>query len=255
VEQSNTTTRQGSTSDKQATGAAAGDRDAPEKGGVPEITLRRVSTVDAAADALRQMILDGVLAPGARLRETEFSERLGIARHTFRAAAQVLIGEGLLRRLPNRGVQLAVHDADDVIDIFKLRAALELEAVRLVILNERPLDTAAAAVEELNSLGGEVTWRSVVDPDMDFHRAIIDAAGSERLNRAYATVQSEILLCMAQLRPHYDHPSEVAAEHRDLLAALADRDLERAERLFREHLNEAAANLTEALEARKETIA
>ena len=52
---------------------------------------------------------------------------------------------------------------------------------------------------------------------MDFHRAIIDATGSERISRAYAGVQSEILLCMAQLRPHYDRPAEVAAEHRELL--------------------------------------
>ena len=49
---------------------------------------------------------------------------------------------------------------------------------------------------------------------MRFHRAIIDAAGTERMTRAYASVQSEILLCMVQLRPHYDRPAEVAAEHR-----------------------------------------
>ena len=42
------------------------------------------------------MILDGHLEPGERLRETDFAERLGIARHSFRAATQILIGEGLL---------------------------------------------------------------------------------------------------------------------------------------------------------------
>src|SRR5690349_11717249 len=99
----------------------------------PAIPLRTVSTVEAAADALRQMILDGRLEPGARLRETDYSKRLGVARHTFRAATQTLIGEGLLIREPNRGVALAVLDAEDITDIFKLREALELEAVRLVV--------------------------------------------------------------------------------------------------------------------------
>lgn len=221
----------------------------------PEIALKTVSTVQAAADALRQLILDGGLEPGARLRETEFSERLGVARHTFRAATQILIGEGLLRRLPNRGVQLAVLTADDIIDIFKLRAALELEALRLVSIHDRPLDAAARAVEELNALGPDASWRSVVDPDMDFHRAIIEAAGSPRLSHAYTSVQSEILLCLAQLRPHYEDPSEVAAEHRELLEPLLKHDLALAEERLRVHLNEAAANLTEALEARQETIA
>jgi DNA-binding GntR family transcriptional regulator len=235
-------------------GGGGGDGAQPEPQ-QPEIELKTVSTVEAAADALRQLILDGGLEPGARLRETEFSERLGIARHTFRAAAQILIGEGLLRRLPNRGVQLAVLTADDIIDIFKLRAALELEAVRLVSIHDRPLDAAARAVEELNALGHDASWRSVVDPDMAFHRAIIDAAGSPRLSQVYTSVQSEILLCLAQLRPHYEDPSEVAAEHRELLEPLLNHDLTLAEERLRVHLNDAAANLTEALEARQETIA
>ncbi len=220
------------------------------------IRLRTVSVVDAAADALRQMILDGSLEPGARLRETDFSRRLGIARHTFRAATQILIGEGLLRRTPNRGVQLAVLDAADIADIFRLRSALELEAVREVVTSGEPIPAAAEdAVARLNALKASASWRSVVDADMAFHRAVIDAAGSERMTRAYASVQSEILLCMAQLRPHYDHPDEVALEHRELLEPLVAGDLKLAEERFRAHLDEATDNLTRALQAREEVTA
>ena len=81
---------------------------------------------------------------------------------------------------------------------------------------------------------------------MRFHRAIIDAAGSPRLVRAYSSVQSEILLCLVQLRPYYHRPAEVAAEHEELIAAMRGGDAERAEELFREHLAEAADNLTKA---------
>jgi DNA-binding FadR family transcriptional regulator len=90
---------------------------------------------------------------------------------------------------------------------------------------------------------------------MDFHRAIIDATGSERISRAYAGVQSEILLCMAQLRPHYDRPDEVAAEHRELLEALQTGNPDKVEALFRRHLGEASENLTNALQAREEVTA
>lgn len=201
------------------------------------------------------MVLDGSLEPGARLRETEYSNRLGIARHTFRAATQILIGEGLLRRSPNRGVQLAVLDSDDITDIFRLRAALELEAVRLVIEAGTELPDAEHAVEQLNNLPESASWRSVVDADMAFHRAIIDGAGSERLARAYDSVQSEILLCMAQLRPHYDKPSQVARVHRELLEPLAKGDSELAEKRFRAHLDKATENLTDALKAQEEVAA
>ncbi len=211
--------------------------------------------VDAAADALRQMILDGSLEPGSRLRETDFSQRLGIARHTFRAATQILINEGLLRRLPNRGVQLTVLDGDDIVDIFRLREALEIEAIRQVMAAGGEIPDAALAVDRFNALGEDASWRTVVDIDMAFHRAIIDATGSERINRAYAGVQSEILLCMAQLRPHYDRPDQVAAEHRELLAAIESGDIAATEELFRKHLGEAADNLTNALEAREEVTA
>ena len=72
---------------------------------------------------------------------------------------------------------------------------------------------------------------------MRFHRAIIDAAASPRLSRAYGQVQAEIQLCMVQLRPHYERPSQVADEHTALLAAIVDADPQRADQLFREHLS------------------
>ncbi len=233
----------------------SGSAGAPSGGPDREIRLRTVSVVDAAADALREMILDGTIEPGTRLRETEFAGRLGIARHTFRAAAQILINEGLLRRSPNRGVQLSVLGAGDIVDIFRLRGALELEAIRLVLDAGTEIPGVAPAVERLNGLDDDASWRTVVDLDMDFHRAIIDATGSERISRAYAGVQSEILLCMAQLRPHYDRPAEVAAEHRELLEALQAGNPDKVEKLFRRHLGDASQNLTNALQAREEVTA
>jgi DNA-binding GntR family transcriptional regulator len=214
------------------------------------LRLGTVSTVDAAANVLRELILDGQLEPGARLREAEFAERLGIARHSFRAATQVLITEGLLRREPNRGVHVPVFEADDLIDVFRLRTALEVEAVRLVIAADHMPDAAEESVRELSGLGDDAPWRAVVEPDMRFHRSIIDASASERLVRAYATVQSEVLLCLVWLRPHYDRPSQVAAEHEELIAAMRSGDADRAEALFRAHLREAAENLTRAWQER-----
>jgi DNA-binding GntR family transcriptional regulator len=211
--------------------------------------IATVSTVEAAANAIRDLVLDGQLGPGARLRENDFSERLGIARHSFRAATQILIGEGLLRREPNRGVQVPVFSAADVEDIFRLRTALEVEAVRLTVEAGAVPEGARRAVEELSELAGEATWREVVEPDLRFHRAVIDATGSERLIRAYASLQSEIGLCMAQLEPVCEQPAQVAAEHAELLAAIAANDPERAEALWRAHLADAAEGQIRAIEA------
>jgi DNA-binding GntR family transcriptional regulator len=212
---------------------------------LPDIGVKvsPVSTVEAAANALRELILDGNLEPGARLREHDFAERLGIARHSFRAATQILIGEGLLKREPHRGVEVAILAADDVADIFKLREALEIEAVRIVTTAGVVPAEAQRAVTEMSALSENAPWRDVVWPDQRFHRAIVDATNSPRLSRAYQGLQSEIVLCLAQLRPVYDAPAEVAAEHEELLGPIIAGDVEQAEELFRTHLIEAAENL------------
>ena len=210
------------------------------------LQLATVSTVEAAANALREMILDGQIEPGARLRENEFAGRLGIARHSFRAATQILISEGLLLREPNRGVQVPTFDPAHLIDVFRLRTALEIEAVRLVVASGEVPTAAEESVAELSGVPDDAPWRAVVEPDFRFHRAIIDASGSPRLARAYSSVQSEILLCLAQLRAYYQRPSQVAAEHEELIAAMRSGDPQRAEDLFRAHLSEAVDNLTKA---------
>jgi len=147
-------------------------------------------------------------------------------------------------------VQVPVFDPDDLIDVFRLRTALEVEAVRLVVAGGVVPAAAEASVRELSALPDDAPWRAVVEPDMRFHRSIIDAADSDRLARAYSTVQSEVLLCLVWLRPHYDRPSQVAAEHEELIEAIRAGDADRAEGLFRAHLTEAAENLTRAWQER-----
>jgi DNA-binding GntR family transcriptional regulator len=211
------------------------------------VSIATVSTVQAAANALRELILDGKLEPGARLRENDFAERLGIARHSFRAATQILIGEGLLRREPHRGVQVPVLEEEDIRDIFRLREALEIDAVRLVIQAGVVPVAAQKAVLDMEVLPDDAPWREVVEPDMRYHRALIDATGSERMARAYSGLQSEITLCMIQLRPHYERAAEVTAEHEGMLAPIVDGDGDQAEELLRVHLKEAEENQINAL--------
>ena len=155
----------------------------------------------------------------------------------------------MLRREPHRGVQVTVLTADDIVDTFRLRTALETEAVRLVIAAKRVPEGARQAADDLSAVPDGAPWREVVEPDMRFHRAVIEAAESARISRAYAGVQAEILLCMVQLRPHYERPSQVAAEHTGLLAAIVDADSVQADMLFRRHLTDAVQNLSNALAA------
>jgi len=207
------------------------------------LEVRTVSTVEAIAEVLRELILSGELEPGEPLREARYSTELGVARHSFRAATKLLIHEGLIRHEPNRGVHVPVLAAEDVLDIFRLRTLLEVDALRSSVAVRRPPEAAIQAADELSGLADDASWRRVVEPDLRFHRAFIEQTGSPRLIRAYAAVESEIRLCLVQLRPHYRRPGDVAAEHRELLVPVYEGDARAAETLLRRHLDEAAANL------------
>jgi DNA-binding GntR family transcriptional regulator len=209
--------------------------------------VSRASTVDSAASALRKRILDGALGPGARLPEEQTSAELGVSRHTLRAALRALVAEGVLRHEPHRGVHVPVLKPEDVRDVFRLRRLIELDAIEgIAVTGDVPV-AATGAVEALDALGPTAGWHEVVEPDLRFHRALVDAAGSPRMARTYAAIHAEIAYCLVQLRPHYDRPEQVAHEHRELLSAIVARNGALAVERMRSHLFDAETNLLGAI--------
>jgi DNA-binding GntR family transcriptional regulator len=198
----------------------------------------RVSTVDAVADALRARILSGEIAPGTQFREVELSKAYGVGRHTLRAALQALSHEGLLSHEPNRGVFLPRFTRGDVEDLFLIRTALEVEAARLLVARKAPIDDAIRAVEELEALTGEEPWGRVIEIDLRFHSLLIGALRSPRMDRSFESLKAELRLLIAQLKPSYDRPDKIGAEHRLVLDGILSGRSDRAARAVREHLDQ-----------------
>ncbi|HET7172216.1 MAG TPA: GntR family transcriptional regulator [Gaiellales bacterium] len=209
--------------------------------------MPHISTIESAASILRRRILDGALGPGARLPEEQTSAELSVSRHTLRAALRQLVAEGLLRHEPHRGVHVPILTPADVRDVFRLRRLIELDAVEGIAITGDVPRAAVEAVDGLVALGRTAGWHEVVEPDLRFHSALVDAAGSLRLARTYAAIQAEIAYCLVQLRPHYDRPEQVAREHRELLDAIVARNAALAVELMRTHLLDAEAHLLGAL--------
>lgn len=212
-------------------------------------SLHRVSTVDALTEALRRQVLSGALGPGSQLREVELSTTYRVGRYSLRAALQRLAHEGLVRHEPNRGVFVPQLSADDVVDLFLLRTALETEAVRLLVERASPVDVAAAALREMEALDGDEPWDEVTELDLRFHRSLIEPLGSVRMTRNFASMQAELRLLLAQLQPQYDRPDKVGAEHRIVFDAVLGGDPQRAEHRMREHLERGVQDILRALAA------
>jgi DNA-binding GntR family transcriptional regulator len=173
--------------------------------GAAVVPLRRSSVVDELADALRSRILAGDLAPAVRLREEELADAYAVSRHTLRAALRALAADGLVELVPNRGATVARLEPAELVPLFELRTALELEACRLALRRNdgklpRPVHEALAALVRACRSSG-TGWDDVAAAHASFHESIVRAAASPRIEEAYRRLATELELFLAQLRP------------------------------------------------------
>ncbi|MFE3139313.1 GntR family transcriptional regulator [Streptomyces scopuliridis] len=207
--------------------------------------LRATSLIDALVLELRAQILDGRIAGGTALTETEIAGQYDVARPTAKAAIERLTGEGLLRRGAHKSARVPVFDAEDIADLYFARTCLERQAMRELAQRQRVPAAALTAQAEIRELAeGEDSSVAAVEPDVHFHQSLVDALESPRLSRAHASIMGEMRLCMAQVQTYkLLRIAEIANEHDAILAAITDGDPERADRELAFHLTRASEQL------------
>jgi len=203
------------------------------------VLVETVTVADAVANELRRRLLAGEYASGQELRDTDLTAEFGAARPTIRAAVQTLVADGLLERGRGRSARVPSFTAADAVDLYRLRRPIELAAVRLIIETAPPLDGVQTALRAFTSLPDEVSWDKVADADIEFHRAVLTAAGSSRLLRTFNEAGAELRLLIAQQRPAYRGARQIAAEHAVLLSALRAGGKRAAVDAWKEHLDSA----------------
>jgi DNA-binding GntR family transcriptional regulator len=215
--------------------------------------LHLESTPVLVADRLRDGILDGTFPPRAQLSEVALSQQLAVSRGPIREAMQRLLQEGLLYGERNRGVFVVDLGADDMRDIYLARSAVERTAAALVATDgsEADFDALQTAVDKLGD-PAHSSWSTLTQLDLQFHLALVTAAGSPRLDRTFRTLMAESQLCIVRLEPFYPGREEVVSEHQAILDAIRSRDLAETDRLLTGHMDISAARLASAQAAAAE---
>lgn len=201
-------------------------------------------------ERLRDLIVRGRLAPGARVVEQEVAERMGVGRTPVREALQLLVQEGLLIGSEGGRRQLAVAPllADDVAELFGLLGDLEAAAVRrLPTLPPAAQKGVAADAREANRVFGEVVARVPLDLEAAFtthkafHASFTDPLAGPRLAWLLALVRPQVeryeWFYGALLQGEHDLP---AAEHDAIVRALDAGDPAAAEAAVRENWQNAS---------------
>jgi DNA-binding GntR family transcriptional regulator len=206
----------------------ATDGRAPTRGNMP----------DAVASALREAILDGVLEPGAWLREAEVARELNVSRTPVRDAFRILASEGLVNINTNQGAVVSQMNSDDVLELYVMREALEALAARLAARRapRRCLDEFAILIPQMKRAADNREIAELSRLNFVFHAIVRDAAGNRYLERSLTQVQN------AARRfpdPTLGLPGRVAEsldEHIALADAISQGDAETAETLAVAHM-------------------
>jgi GntR family transcriptional regulator of vanillate catabolism len=215
--------------------------------------------------AIRELILEGALAPGSRISELSVAERTGISRTPIRAALQKLEEEGLVETIPSGGFAVKSFSQQDVFDAIEIRGALEGLAARLAaergsVARLGPLHACLQQLDELVGLGmhTEEGFAGYVAANVRFHAVVIDLAESPSLKRQIDRVVSlpfayPSAFVMAQSLMPESHQIFMIAQdqHHCIFEAIAAREGARAEALMREHARLAERNLRLALRHEK----
>ncbi|MEU1307374.1 FadR/GntR family transcriptional regulator [Streptomyces cinnamoneus] len=212
----------------------------------------RQSLVDTVVEQLRTQVAAGEWGVGERIpTEHALAEQLQVGRNTVREAVRVLVHAGMLRSRQGEGT-FVVSTADPgeimrglqragVRDVLELRIALEAEAARLAALRHEPADLermraaldAQRAFEDAEGQPDSGNLELYADHDVEFHRAVVEAAHNTALTATYAWFSSSVREALVTALGDRDMPRILHGDHHALMDAIASGDPEAAGRAAR----------------------
>lgn len=200
--------------------------------------IGRSALHEAVAAQLRDLITEGVLAPGARLNERVLCEHLHVSRTPLREACKGLAAEGLIQLLPNRGAVVTQLSAEDVAHTFELMGALEAANGELAAARATDDDIRAVSrlTREMKAAQVQQDLPSYYRLNKTIHDRICAAAGNPVLAETYRSTNAR--LQAFRFRSNLDRAKWKLAmkEHEAIAQALAARDARALGSLLREHL-------------------
>lgn len=203
--------------------------------------LQRTSLVDQAIEALREQIAAGAWPVGERIpTEPALVAELGIGRNSLREAIRALVHAGLLETRQGDGTYVrATSDLAgavrrrtsraELVEVFEVRRALEVEAARLAALRRTDADLAelerVLAEREQAGDGGDL--ERFVESDVRLHRLIAAASHNAMLSELYddfSAALRDLLHASVGRRPL----AEQLTIHDELVAAIRAGDADAA---------------------------
>ncbi len=209
---------------------------------------------ESAYERLKQWVLTGELAPGQFLSEPQLAESLSMSHTPVREALAHLQRDGLVELVPRRGAFIRSPSPKDVEDLFDLRIAVELLALRkgFARVPEQALRELAARLEAQERTLDATPFRDIEQLSVDVHMVVMEAAENRRIVALIHQLREQIYIASTLYRDgrgrvHLGRVRQVIADHRELVTALLARDLPAASAALEAHLNRTKEMVMDAL--------
>lgn len=211
---------------------------------------------------LRQKLLDGSVAPGARLSYGVIGKEIGVSATPVREAVGQLASEGFIELVPQLGAIVRELTREEAVELYEIREALETFAIRRAAGSPSPrllqelesnLQASANLVAKVRKSGKEAAARSIAKPfhalDLAFHMMLLEAAGNKRMLKVVG--DSHILTRIFQANRHafrLDILETTQSEHEAIASAIRSRSSDAAQEAMQRHIrNSLDLTLTEAV--------
>ena len=215
-----------------------------------KIRAKYRSIQDIVFSTLRDEIVSHTLKPGDILNTVELSTRLGVSRTPIREALNRLISIGLVEEAPHRSCCVKKLSADQLIEIYYIRAALSGVAARLAAsrITDAEKNHLSELCKRMEKTDDPDHSEAMLEMNREFHNIIIAAANSPKLEEILQQYYSQSQQYRALALELPGRFAEVCAEHRLIADALAKGDKDRAETCTREHYFNTAKRIAHAFQ-------
>lgn len=198
---------------------------------------------------IRLAIVEGRIPPKTPIYEAKFGDIIGVSRTPLRAALQQLAKEGLVETRPQVGSVVAPIDRRKIVSSVFCRGALETAVVRR--LAQMP-NVDLSGIQRVLAIQAECTARddygSFFAVDEDFHALLAELAGVPEAWQLVLSSKTHVDRARMQLQASIPGRAAVAyRQHLEIVAAIRERDADRASQFMEQHVNSALDILDQAI--------
>lgn len=223
---------------------------------VPPDSLEPLTLAGRTFDSIKSDIIGGQLAQGSKIVESDLALKYGISRGPLREAIHRLEQMKLVIRIPHAGSRVITLDVKMMGDIYTARESLEGMAARLAarLMTDAEIDSLNALLDQHETAIGNTAGNAYFqrEGDIDFHYRIAVASQNQWiLDNLHGELYQLIRMCRHQSGRYPSRAHIALQQHRQIAAAIAERDEELAELLMRRHISGAWTIVKSILEEKQ----